>query len=110
MRARSILALVAVFLVGAASAGERCTAIDGGTLQCSRDRVLVEGLRAPGLQEPGGHEARQRLQRRVQSGELVIQRKGRDKYGRTLGRAYVNGNRITQLDVSPRSEQSNRRP
>ena len=99
-RARSILVVVAVFLVGAASAGERCSAIDGGTLQCGRDRVRVEGLHAPGLEEPGGQDARQRLQRRIQSGELVIQRKGRDKYGRTLGRAYVNGNRITQLDVT----------
>lgn len=100
---RSILAVLAVSLAGAASAGERCTAVDGGTLQCGRDRVRVEGLRAPGLQEPGGQDARQRLQRRIQSGELVIQRGGRDKYGRTLGRAYVNGNRITQLDVSPQS-------
>jgi micrococcal nuclease len=109
-RARSILAVLAVSLVGVASAGERCTAIDGGTLQCDRDRVRVEGLRAPGLQEPGGQEARQRLQRRIQSGELIIQRKGRDRYGRTLGRAYVNGNRITQLDVSPQSGRRNSRP
>ena len=109
-RTRAVIATLAVSFVGAVSAGERCTAVDGGTLQCGRDRVRVEGLRAPGLQEPGGKEARQRLQQRIQSGELVIERKGRDKYGRTLGRAYVNGNRITQLDVSPRSGRSNRRP
>jgi endonuclease YncB( thermonuclease family) len=95
-----------VALAGAASAGERCTAIDGGTLQCGRERVRVEGLRAPGLNEPGGQEARQRLQRRIQYGEVIIERKGRDKYGRTLGRAFVNGIRITQLEVSP---QPNRR-
>jgi endonuclease YncB( thermonuclease family) len=95
-----------VALAGAASAGERCTAIDGGTLQCGRERVRVEGLRAPGLNEPGGPEARQRLQRRIQYGEVIIERKGRDKYGRTLGRAFVNGIRITQLEVSP---QPNRR-
>jgi micrococcal nuclease len=110
LRVRSIFAVVAVSLVGAASAGELCTAIDGATLQCGRDRVRVEGLRAPGLREPGEQEARQRLQRRIQSGELVIERKGRDKYGRTLGRAYVNGNRITQLDVSPPSGRGHRRP
>ena len=100
--ARAILAVLAVAFAGAASA-ERCTAIDGVTLQCGRERVRVEGLRAPGLREPGGREARQRLQRRIQAGELVIERKGRDKYGRTLGRAYVNGIRITQLEVSPKS-------
>ena len=91
--ARAILAVLAVTLAGAASAGERCSALDGNTLQCGRERVLIEGLK------PGGQEARQRLQRRIRSGELVIERKGRDKYGRTLGRAYVNGNRVTQLEV-----------
>jgi endonuclease YncB( thermonuclease family) len=103
-----MFAVLAVALAAAASAGERCSAIDGDTLQCGRERVRIEGLRAPGLQEPGGPEARQRLQRRIQSGELVIQRKGRDKYGRTLARAYVNGNRITQLDVTPKSGRANR--
>jgi endonuclease YncB( thermonuclease family) len=99
--ARAILAVLAVAFAGAASA-ERCTALDGVTLQCGRERVRVEGLRAPDLRDSGGQEARQRLQRRIQAGELVIERKGYDKYGRTLGRAYVNGVRITQLEVSPR--------
>jgi micrococcal nuclease len=84
-----------------ACAGERCTAMDGATLQCGRERVKVEGLNAPGLKEPGGQQARQRLQQRLRSGEIVIERRGRDKYGRTLGRLFVNGNRITQIDVSP---------
>jgi micrococcal nuclease len=106
---RAIVVLLALGLTGAASAGELCTAMDGGTLQCGRERVLIDGLRAPGVHEPGGTQARDRLQRRIQSGELILQRKGRDKYGRTLARAYVNGNRITQLDVTPPSEQSARR-
>ena len=46
---------------GAATAGERCSAIDGQTLACGRERVRVEGLRGPSLDEPGGREARQRL-------------------------------------------------
>ena len=107
--ARSMLAVLAMALAGAASAGERCSAIDGNTLRCGREHVLIEGLRAPGLQQPGGQEARQRLQRRIRAGELVIERKGRDKYGRTLGRAYVNGNRISQLDVSSKSAKGSSR-
>src|SRR5689334_8544201 len=87
---RSIAALLAVALASIASAGERCSAIDGGTLQCGRERVRIEGLYAPRLEEPGGPEARRRLQRRIQPGELVIQRRGRDKYGRTLARVYVD--------------------
>jgi endonuclease YncB( thermonuclease family) len=102
-RALCLLALLAAPAL-APAAGERCSALDGNTLQCGRERVLVEGLRSPGLHEPGGHEARARLQRRIQSGELIIQRKGRDRFGRTLGRAYVNGNRVTQLDITPRAQ------
>ena len=54
--ARSILAGLALALAGSASAGERCSAISGDTLGCGRERVLVEGLRAP-LDEPGAQEA-----------------------------------------------------
>jgi len=97
-------AVIAVLGPAAAFAGEWCTAIDGYTLRCSGgERVKVEGIRAPELNQPGGEEARQRLQKRIRSGELVVQRGGTDKYGRTLARVYVNGNRISQMDVSPKS-------
>lgn len=92
-------------------AGEWCSAIDGYTLRCSGgERVKVEGLKAPEVTEPGGEEARQRLQKRIRSGELVVQRGGTDKYGRTLARIYVNGNRVTQVDVDtkPASPKSSR--
>jgi nuclease-like protein len=106
--ARSILAGLAVVMAGAASAGERCSAFDGTTLQCGRERVRVEGLQAPTLNEPGGQEARARLERRIRQGELVIERGGRDRFGRTHGRIYVNGKRITQLDLDtkPRAKRS----
>ena len=97
-------AATTLFAVTAAFAGEWCTAIDGYTLRCSGgERVKIEGIRAPELNQPGGEEARQRLQRRIRSGELVVQRGGTDKYGRTLARVYVNGNRISQMDVTPKS-------
>jgi len=97
--ARSILAGLAVVVAGAASAGERCSAFDGTTLQCGRERVRVDDLRAPTLNEPGGAEARARLQRRIRQGELVIERGERDRFGRTHARIYVNGKRITQLEL-----------
>lgn len=101
--ARSILAAIftalAVVMAGTASAGERCSAFDGTTLQCGRERVRVEGLQAPNLNEPGGPEARARLDRRIHQGELVIERGERDRFGRTRARIYVNGKRITQLDL-----------
>jgi micrococcal nuclease len=100
------LTVAATALLGAAPAlaGEWCNAIDGYTLRCSGgERVKVEGIKAPELTEPGGEEARQRLQKRIRSGELVVQRGGTDKYGRTLARIYVNGNRVTQTDLNPKT-------
>jgi micrococcal nuclease len=98
----TLFLLAALPLAFAASAGERCTASDGGSLRCGRELVRVDGIRAPGLKDPGGAQARQRLQERLEYGEIVIQRYGRDKYGYTLGRVYVGGKRISQLDVTPR--------
>ena len=99
-RLQSLFVAAAFAASLSALAGERCSAIDGNTLQCGRERVRVEALRSPAIDQPGGREARDRLQRRIRSGSLVVERKGRDKYGRTLGRAYVDGNRITQLDLT----------
>ncbi len=80
-----------------ASAGERCSATGPNTLRCGRELVRIEGLRPA-----GGQEARDRLHRRLQAGEVIIERRGRDKYGYTLGRVFVNGDRISQVDVTPR--------
>jgi endonuclease YncB( thermonuclease family) len=106
--ARSILAGLTVVIAGAASAGERCSAFDGTTLQCGRERVRGEGLHAPTLNEPGGQEARARLDRRIHQGELVIERGERDRFGRTRAKIYVNGKRITQLelDTKPKPKRS----
>jgi endonuclease YncB( thermonuclease family) len=98
MRCAPILLL---FLGTAAAGGERCYALDGQTLQCGPEKVLVEGIKAPGLKQPGGELARQRLQKRLRGGEVVIERRGFDQWGRTLGRLYVAGDRITDLAVSP---------
>jgi endonuclease YncB( thermonuclease family) len=108
LAARSILAGLAVAVAGAASAGERCSAYDGATLQCGRERVRVDDLHAPSLNEPGGQEARARLERRIRQGELVIERGERDRFGRTHARIYVNGKRVTQLEVD-KLGRSNRR-
>ena len=85
----------------AALGGERCHALDGQTLQCGADKVLIEGIKAPSLKQPGGELARQRLQKRLNGGEIVVERRGFDQWGRTLGRLYVGGERVTQLGVNP---------
>jgi endonuclease YncB( thermonuclease family) len=106
---RPLLTVALLALALPAPAGELCSALDGNTLLCGRERVRIDGLRSPALDEPGGEEARRRLERRVRSGELVLQRKARDRFGRTLARAFVNGNRVTQLDIDPPSDRARRR-
>jgi endonuclease YncB( thermonuclease family) len=102
------LAAIMVIFVPSAWAGEWCTAIDGGTLRCGSERVRIEDLRAPALGEPGGEKARRRLQRLIRSGELTIERGNQDRFGRTRARVYVNGNRITQSDVGPKTKVTTR--
>lgn len=103
------LTLVALLsVVATAYAGERCFALDGQTLQCGPEKVLVEGIKAPALSHPEGEQARQRLQKRIGSGELVIERRGFDQWGRTLGRVFVAGDRVTQLSVSPGAPKNSR--
>ena len=99
-----ILLLVSTSAFG----GERCYALDGQTLQCGPEKVLVEGIRAPTLKHPDGEAARQRLQKRIGAGELNIERRGFDQWGRTLGRVFVGGERVTQLDVSPGAPRNSR--
>ena len=106
---RRLVAVLIAVLPVLAAAGERCSAIDGDTLRCGRERVRIEGINAPELAEPGGKQARQRLQQRLQGREIVIERRGRDKHGRTLGRLYVNGQRITQVDVGPKGGTGSKR-
>ena len=68
MFARAVLLAAVMLLLGAnAWAARRCVAIDGATLQCGSERV-IEGLNTLAVDEL----ARQRLQRRIQSGEVVI--------------------------------------
>jgi micrococcal nuclease len=109
MRSAAALLFALAWLPGIASAQERCRAIDGDTIRCGKERVRLQGIYAPELREPGGREARERLQRRLESGEVRIERRARDRYGRTVGDVYVGGARITQRDVGRRGGKGARR-
>jgi endonuclease YncB( thermonuclease family) len=85
-----------------AHAGERCLAIDGDTLVCQKRKVRLINIHAAELDQPGGRVAKHRLQALIRSGELTLKAYGRDRYGRILAEAYVNGRRIEQSDVGPR--------
>jgi endonuclease YncB( thermonuclease family) len=100
---RALLLLIALALpAGGASAQAKCRAIDGDTIRCGKERIRLQGVYAPELREPGGREARARLQQRLDSGSVHVERRARDRYSRTVGNVYVGGSRITQRDVGRR--------
>ena len=79
-----------------------CRAIDGDTLRCGAERIRLRAIHAPELHEPGGPEARARLERMLSSGaDLGIVRRGTDRFGRTRADIYIDDRRITQADIGP---------
>jgi len=84
-----------------AISGERCLAIDGDTLVCNRQKVRLVNVNAAELNRPGGAEAKRRLQALVRGRSVTLRRYGKDRYGRLLAEAYVEGRRIEQADIGP---------
>src|SRR2546429_6195339 len=89
-------------------AGERCIAIDGDTLVCNHQKVRLTNVYSAELNEPGGAAAKRRLQALIASGEVALRPFRQDRYGRTLAEVYVNGRRIEQADIGPRSGRGTR--
>lgn len=99
-----IAAAIVLSLASSTSlAGERCIAIDGDTLVCNHRKIRLTNVYAAELRQPGGAEAKRRMQALIRSGEVTIQPHGEDRYGRTLAEVYVNGRRIEQDDIGPRA-------
>lgn len=87
----------------AATAGERCIAIDGDTLVCNQRKVRLTNVYAAELNETGGRVAKRRLHELVKSDEVVLRSYGQDRHGRILAEVYINGRRIEQSDIGPRA-------
>lgn len=80
---------------------------DGDTIRCGRERVRIVGIDAPELPgsskcEPrptrtawcdyqAGYRSRDALRGFLARGPVMIDRRGVDRYGRTLARVTVNG-------------------
>jgi endonuclease YncB( thermonuclease family) len=75
--------------------------VDGDTLDVGGERVRLEGIDAPEMAQSCGRQpvgtwscgsaAANALARLIASRELVCERRGVDKYGRTLGVCFVGG-------------------
>jgi endonuclease YncB( thermonuclease family) len=85
------------------AAAERCIAVDGDTLMCNRVKVRLTNVYAPEMNQPGGSAAKRKLQTLVQNREVALRTHGKDRYGRWLAEAFVDGRRIEQADIGPRA-------
>lgn len=111
MRTVKAAALVAI-LLAATAASRPPYVIDGDTLAFGRERVRVANLDAPDIGSHAGCAQEQRLgaaarsfarslirsARRIE----IIERQGRDRYGRTLARVLVDGSDFGQTMIAAR--------
>ena len=81
----------------------QCRAIDGDTVRCGKKRVRLRNVYAAERGTPNAEKQRQALQAKLDQGKVHIKRWGRDRYGRILADVYVDGKKIVQSDIGPRS-------
>ena len=65
--------------------------------------MRLTNVYAAELNQAGGASAKRRLQALVQQREVALRAHGRDRYGRLLAEAFVEGRRIEQADIGPRA-------
>lgn len=100
---RFTLIFMGIVLAFDVLSASNCRALDGDTVQCGGERIRIQGVYATEKNEPGGGQARENLQRKLDSGEIKVMRHGKDKYGRTIGDIYVNDRKMTQSDIGPKA-------
>ena len=84
--------------------GHRVTCVvDGDTFWLNGEKVRVDGYDSPEMGQPkcsgpapGAVEARSALTRLLNTGIVELDRRGTDRYGRTLARVLVDGQDITK--------------
>lgn len=67
-----------------------CFAIDGDTLRCDHERIRIIGVDTPERGCAGAQAATRFLGEITRTSVLIFERRGRDRYGRTLAAVYVN--------------------
>ena len=100
--------VLSLTFIGTATAAERCLALDGDTLVCNRQKFRLTNVYAAELNQAGGAAAKRRLHSLVAGHVVEFKRFGRDRYGRVLAEAYLDGRRIEQADIGPRAGRGSR--
>jgi hypothetical protein len=72
-------------------------AIDGDTFVSGGARYRLSGVDAPELDQPGGLEARERLQALLRLGNVTVIAHARDIYGRIVAEVLVGGMNVASV-------------
>ncbi|WP_271077520.1 thermonuclease family protein [Aurantiacibacter sp. MUD61] len=97
------LATALTALTLAASPLGNCTVTDGDTIRCGDERIRITGIDAPETRacrvgrrcvDGDGHASTRAMEAIVADAALTIVRLGEDRYGRTLGVVYADGQNI----------------
>ena len=105
--AACLLGIVLALLVEHAWGAEPLiVAVDGDTIHVDDERIRIVGLDAPETyqarcesERQRGHRATAHLRRLLAGGTITIRGQGRDRYGRTLARVYVDGRDVAGLMI-----------
>lgn len=86
--------------------GRSAVIVDGDTIGFGSERIRILNIDAPESYQPNcekelvaGLKAKERLAQLVRAGMIVVQREGKDRYGRTLARLSVDGRDIGETLV-----------
>ena len=71
--------------------------VDGATFRYGPERVRLQGIDTPELNEPGGQAARLRLEEWLRRGPLRIVPYGRDVYDRLVADVFVDGHNVGEM-------------
>jgi len=63
--------------------------IDGDTFK-TLNRIRLEGVDAPELNQTGGNEAKQKLESLILDKDITYEEKARDDYARIVAQVWVN--------------------
>ncbi|CUA90155.1 Staphylococcal nuclease homologue [Chelatococcus sambhunathii] len=92
--------------LSAGAAGPLIVAVDGDTIHVDDERIRIVGLDAPETyqarcdsERQRGHAATAYLRRLLASGTVTVRRQGRDRYGRTLARVYIDGRDVAAIMI-----------
>lgn len=65
--------------------------VDGDTIVIARERIRIQNFNAPEMNQPGGPEAKARMEALTRGKVVHCDPKARDRYARLVARCEVDG-------------------